>query len=203
MSQENSALLPNNYDNLPREAKKTADSTYQRIYKYFFNSNTRIELTTEEKHISERWERAWVLLCRHRTRKQVAELLMKFYNIGKSVAYDDVRNAMDLFGDPGQDVKTAKKAIAEDAILRGADRAWKKGDLELHHKYMKEYIELNGLKNEDTNDLSDLMRKLRAHTLVIVATMPELQAEAEKLQADLVKDIDHIEINDDEDQKAD
>jgi hypothetical protein len=195
MSEENSALVKANYDSLPREAKKTNDTTFDRIYKYFFNSKTRIELSEEERQMSERWERAWLFLCRHRTRKQVAELLMRQFKIGKSIAYDDVKNSMRLFGEPQEGMKNAKRAIAEDAILKGMDKAWKSGDLKLHEKYVQSYIDLNGLQTEDTASIEDLMKRLRPHQVVIVSNMDQLKTEISKLQEDLIQDIDHEEIN--------
>jgi hypothetical protein len=195
MSHESSALVPDNYDKLPREAKKTADSTFDRIYKYFFNSKTRIELSVEEQRISERWERAWLFLCRHRTRKQVADLLMRQFNVSKSLAFDDVKNAMHLFGEPQEGQKNAKRAIAEDAILKGMDRAWKMGDMKMHEKYTQQYIELNGLKNEDVANIEDMIRKLIPPAVTLVTNMEVLKAAAKKIQDDLVQDIPYEDID--------
>jgi hypothetical protein len=193
--QANSALVKNNYDSLPREAKKTTDTTFDRIYKYYHIDKSRIELTGEEIRIRERWEKAWLLLCRHRTRKQVVEVLEKVFQIEKSIAYDDVKKAMMLFSDPTDDLKAAKRAIAEDAILKGADKAWKNGNLEMHLKYMKEYAEINRLSEDIGNQMEDLVRKMLPTQVIIISKSEELKAEAEKMQADLIEDIDHIEVN--------
>lgn len=191
MSQENSALVPENYDKLPREAKKTADSTFDRIYKYFFNSKTRIELTVEEQRISERWERAWLFLCRHRTRKQVADLLMRQFGIGRSIAYDDIANAMRLYEDPKEDVKRAKRAIAEDAILKGMDKAWKSGKEELRLKWVEKYIALHQLDKEEGASMSDLIDKFKPHQIVIVSSVESLADQARKAQDELAEDVDY------------
>jgi hypothetical protein len=186
---EDSALVPANYSELPREANKTNDSTFDRIYKYYFKKQTRIELTTEEQRICDRWEKAWLLSCRHRTTKQVADLLERLYCIKKSVAYDDVRFAMMLFGNPKEDLKEAKRAIAEDGFLKGADRAWKKGNLEMHLKYMKEYAEINTLKSAgQTEEMADIIKKLKPTQIVIVSTPLELEALANKMQEELTRD---------------
>src|SRR4051812_20377937 len=113
MSQEDSALVKANYSELPRGANKTNDSTFDRIYKYYHNSKTRIELTEDEKRISQRWEKAWYLLCRYRTKKQVVDFICREFKIEKSVAYDDVRKACMLISNPQDDTKDAKRAIAE------------------------------------------------------------------------------------------
>ena len=186
---EDSALVPANYSELPREANKTNDSTFDRIYKYYRNNKTRIALTPEEDKIRERWEKAWLLSCRHRTTKQVADVMERLYGVKKSVAYDDVRYAMMLFGNPKEDLKEAKRAIAEDAFLKGADRAWKKGNLEMHLKYMKEYAEINTLKSVgQTEEMAEIIKKLKPTQIVIVATPSELEALANKMQEDLIHD---------------
>ncbi len=199
---EESALVPGNYGELPREAKKTNDSTFDRIYKSIHNSKTRIELTSKEEDILVRWEKAWLLLCRHRTRKQVTELLTKLFNVERSVAYDDVRNACMLFSDPKDDLKDAKRAIAEDALLKGADKAWKTGNLDAHLKYIKEYTEINRLKEDAGADMSELMKNLKPTVINIIATKGDLESMASKLQEELIRDIEHIELNEGED-KAD
>lgn len=201
MEQEQSALVPSDYNQLPREARKTNDSTFDRVYKYYHNSKTRIELTTEERNLAERWEKAWLLRCRYRTKKQVVDLLCRLFNIEKSVAYDDVRKASMLFTDPEADTKEAKRAIAESAFLAGANKAWTSGDMELHLKYMKEYTEINGLKDKDADgNLAEVMKKLKPHQIIIVTSQVELEAQANALQAELTRDIDYIEANEGEGQ---
>lgn len=190
MRQTNSALVRKDYDGLPREAKKTNDSTFDRIYKYYHNSKTRIELSELENKIRERWEKAWLLLCRHRTQKEVVDILTKLFPIGKSVAYDDMRNAMTLFGNPQDDLKDAKRAIAENMALRGADKAWKEGDLTMYHKFLESYRDLNGLTGDKDTSMGDLLKKMKPQQIIIVAKADELKAEAEALQEELTKDID-------------
>jgi hypothetical protein len=106
-----------------------------------------------------------------------------------------VKKTMMLFSDPTDDLKAAKRAIAEDAILKGADKAWKNGNLEMHLKYMKEYAEINRLSEDIGNQMEDLVRKMLPTQVIIISKSEELKAEAEKMQADLIEDIDHIEVN--------
>jgi hypothetical protein len=191
MTHEHSALVKSDYDKLPREAKRTNDTTFDRIYKYYHNNKTRVELTAEEHAIRERWEKTWLLMCRHRTRKQAVDLLVKLFNISQATAFDDVRHAMMLFSNPAEDLKPAKRAIAETMALNGADRCWKNGDMEGYYKFTKLYQEVNQLDNEKDNDVGDLLKKLKPHQVIIVSSEAELEAQANKLQEDLIKDIDH------------
>jgi tRNA uridine 5-carbamoylmethylation protein Kti12 len=205
MKQEHSALVSKNYNSLPREAKKTTDTTFDRIYKYFHNSKTRIQLNDEEMTIMQRWEKAWLLLCRHRTRKDVVDFIMRLFGVEKSVAYDDVRNAMMLFSDPSDDLKAAKRMIAEDAYLKGAAKAWKNGNLDMHLKYMKEYSEINKLTQDSDqgSELIELVRNMKPTQVVIVATAEQLKAEAEKLQQELTQDIAHEDVTNEADDNED
>lgn len=194
MKAENSALVVSKEELPTREAKKANDSTFDRIYKYF-HSKSKLELTAEEQEVMTRWEKAWLLLCRHRTRNAVADILMKLFNVGKSTAYDDVRNAMNLFSDPREDMKAAKRAIAEDAILKGADKAWKTGDLKMHKEYMKEYAEINGLKEESNdNSLAELVKKLKPTQILINFKKEDAEEEAERLRSHITLDVDHVDI---------
>jgi len=190
MEQESSALVRSDYNSLPREMKKTNDSMSDRIYKYYHSEKTRIELTPEEHKIRERWEKAWLLMCRHRTRKQVAEIVEKLFGVSKSVAYDDIRNAMMLFSDPQDDLKHAKRSIAESMAMQGLDRCWKNGDMDGYWKLLKLYVEMNNLTSEEGNAVGDLLKKLKPQQIVIVANPDELKDMARQIQNELAEDID-------------
>jgi hypothetical protein len=179
---ESSALVEHKEDLPTREAKKSTDSEFDRIYKYF-HSKSRIELTPGEQQVMERWEKAWFLLLRNRTRNQVAQILCKLYNVSRSTAYDDVRNAMNLFSDPREDMRAAKRAIAEDNLLKGAERAWKNGNLDMHLKYMDKYAEINGLKEPGgDSSLEELIKKFKPQQIIMNFRAEDLQAEAERMR---------------------
>ena len=173
------------------EARVTTDTTFDRIYKYYHSNKTRVELTAEENAIRERWEKAWFLLCRHRTRKQVVDLMVKLYNISQRLAYDDVRFCMDLFSNPQEDTKEAKRTIAETMALNGANKSWKEGDMEGYYKFLKAYSDINQLESDQSNGIGDLLKKIKPHQVIIVSSDAELEAQANVLQADLIKDITH------------
>lgn len=178
-----SPIVAHKADSL-REANKTNDSTFDRIYKYY-HGKSRLQLRPEEDSIRERWEKAWLILTHHRTQKKTVEMLERICGIGKSTAYDDVKNAMILFGNPVDGLKEAKRAIFETAILNGAQKAWKRGDLEAHLKYMKEYKEVNGLHLQDGDNLKDILKGLKPHTIVFVTNQELLKKEADQLLANI------------------
>mgnify|MGYP003393110401 FL=1 len=178
--QEESALVSRRPD-APIEARKTKDSTMDRIWKYYHDKKRQQNLTEEEKKIRDRWEKAWYFLCQHRNLKDTAALLEKMFDIKKSVAYDDARNAMMLFGDPRTNMKDAKRAIAETMVLRGADKAWKKGDLEAYYKFTKQYTELNQLNVEDDGRIAEMIKKLRPVQITFVTSKEQLKKQADEL----------------------
>ena len=174
----------------PREANKTTDTTFDRIYKSM-HSKSRVELTPEETKILNRWEKAWLLLCRHRTRNAVASLIIKLFNVSQATAYDDVRNAMNLFSDPREDMKAAKRAIAEDNYLKGADKAWKNGDLEMHKKYMDSYSKVNGLENDDSEDeFTKMIKHYKATQIILTYKKDDVEREAQKI-LEAIQDVEH------------
>lgn len=194
MKPESSALVVHK-DDQPREAVKSKDSTADRIYKYY-HSKSRIELTEEEEGIRERWEKAWFLLCRHKTVKEVTAIISKMFNVGKSVAYDDVRNAQMLFGNPQQDMREAKKAMAETWIIRGLNKAWKDEDLDSYQKLLKQYCELNGLSDQSNDDtLAELIKKFKPTQIILNSSEQELTMAAQKLQEQITKDIEHTVVD--------
>lgn len=168
-------------ENLPREANKTNDSRFDRIYKYF-HSKSRIELDAEELATMERWEKAWLLVCR-KSRNEASKELVGLFNISRATAFDDIRNAMNLFTDPREDLKAAKRGIAEENFLKGADKAWEMGDMELHLKYMDKYAEINGLKEAGADGgIPDLLKKLKPVQVIMNFTAEDLMAEAERMR---------------------
>jgi lactam utilization protein B len=103
---------------------------------------------------------------------------------------------MIIFGDPRMQVKEAKRAIAEHQFLMGAEKALKAGDNELHLKYMKEYAEINGLKNPETNEagIADLVKKLKPTQIILNFRKEEVEKEAERLHAQLIQDAEFEEM---------
>lgn len=176
-----SAIVKDNHDQLPKEMKRTNDSTFDRVWKYYHHNKTRVELTEEEHAIRARWEKSWLLLCRHRTQKQVVELIERLFKVSRSVAYDDVRNAMQLFGNPQEDVKEAKRQIAEHWITEGLQRCLKAGDMEGYQKFLKQYIEINGLTIQDDDKLKDAIATLKPTTVIFFSTPEQLKRDAAEL----------------------
>lgn len=193
MKREQSAIIPKDYSERAREAKKTKDSTFDRIWKYYHSSKTKIVLDEEEEDIRMRWEAAWFMLCRAKNQKDVADFMEVKFFISKSIAYDDVKNAMRLFGDPRENVKDAKRAIAETMALKGMELALQLGSLEMHDRYLQKYIEINKLKEDDLPGMEEFKKKFRPTKIILVSKPDDLLNEAQKLNDYLTKNVDFLQ----------
>jgi len=191
-----SALVATKQKLPTRAANKTKDSTFDRVYA-FYHSKSRVELKPDEHATRERWEKAWHILTSHRTIKKTVEIIERICHVSKSTAYDDVRNAMLLFGNPVEGMKQAKRAILETALIEGAQKAWKRGDLEAHLKYMKEYKEVNGLHLQEGDGMKELLKDLKPHTIVFVASEEQLKQQADQLLKNVPAiDTDYEDLSD-------
>ena len=192
---EGSAIVPHDYDKRPHESRRTKDSTFDRIYKFYHNSKTKIILEAWEEDIRTRWEASWFLLIRAKTQKDVADEIEKIFRVSKSIAYDDVRHAMMLFGDPRQNLKSAKQAIAESIALKGLEYAEKKQDLPMMDRFLQKYIDIGGLISEGFDSrLEEIIKKLKATQIIISSTPEQLSEDANKIHDDLMKDLDKISV---------
>lgn len=184
--------------NSPREANKTKDSIFDRIFKFYFSKNN-VKLKPAEEKIRERWYFAWQLLCNSYTRTQAAQGLARRFNISARQGFKDVAFAMMLFSDPSQSDKQAKRAISEEWTIKAMKKAERKGDLLALERLIRRYNRINGLELEE-NPMREWIKKQKPVAVVITADPKEL----EKMAADLmkgvpdVKDIPYEEVEDEE-----
>ncbi len=189
MSQE---TLP---DKRPREAKKTHDSTFDRIYKFHF-SKFRVELTDKEKEICERWDYCFKLICNMHSERNVVRVLMSKFDIGKSKAYDDLFNTRVLFGDKNVN-KEFKRLVSEEWIMWGMKLAKKEKNLEALDKLIARYNKINGLEIESDNEFADMVKKLTPTALVFTLDAKQLQQEADGLMDKIPSvDTDYEDVSD-------
>jgi len=179
-----------------RELRRSADDTFDRIYKFYFGKKELV-LNSEEEVIRERWDLAWKLLSNMLTRREVVDGIMAAHQVQKTVAYDDVNKAMMLFGDPQHSTKEAKKLILEEWITMGIKKAWEHQDMKAYEKLLARYAKLNKLDGEAGADIADLMKNFKAHSITIFSSPEELQREAKKLQENIIQDVDYADLTGD------
>jgi len=164
----------------PREARKTNDSTFDRIYKFYFGK-VRVELTPGEERIKDRWDQCFKLLCSMHSERKVVQLLQKQFDITISVAYNDVRNTKLLFGDTKNVDREFKRKISEEWTLWGIKEAKKTKNLEALDKLVGKFNKINGLEVENDNQYADMVKKLTPTALIFTTSMDELKREAASL----------------------
>lgn len=176
-----SAIAPNR-DGQPRSMAKTADTLFDRVWKFYYQEKAAVILTDQEEKIRERWEAAWQILGGFTTKAQAVKALTKKFKISKRQAYFDLQNAENLFGgDPREANKKAKREIVASWIIKALHKTWREGNMDAHAKLLIRYSKLFGLENQNDDDIADLMKK-RQPTIVVFNTDPEtLKKQAEEL----------------------
>ena len=168
----------------PREARKTNDSTFDRIYKFYFGK-VRVELTPKETVIKDRWDMCFKYLCNMHTDRKVVQMLQKNFDITMSVAYNDVRNTKLLFGDSKNVDREFKRKVSEEWTLWGMKQAKKEKNLDALDKLVGRYNKINGLEGESDNEYADMVKKLTPTALIFVLDTKQLQVEATGLMQNI------------------
>jgi hypothetical protein len=198
-----------------RSANRITDSTFDRIWKFYFEK-TDIELKEKEEEIRQRLVNIWDLLGDILTdRKAVAAHVKwcedKGYKVKERVAYEDLRYAKMLFGDRRLQSKSAQRAIMSELLMNRINARLKnrkldqgayivegeiKGDVddEVLLKLIKEYNELNGLKDLDASSSSSrpaININFNSDPETLKKQIDELRRKAEAANA---QDIQHKEV---------
>lgn len=184
---------------LKRAAKRAGDTTFDRIYKFYYDKQ-RIELTFTERKIKTRWANIWKLMGDMFTTTETIKAHMKAFKVAESVAYEDMRQAKLLFGDPGAQVDKARKAIFSDFLLKAMRKAEQQGDLLACERFALRYARLHGLDSKEDDELAKLIKQMKPHTIIISGSTTSQQQEADDLMKDVpeVVDVDYDELADGE-----
>lgn len=129
-------------------------TTFDRILRSY-DENTPIKLKTHELEQRKRWEAAFTMLIDTediKDREDVANKLVELFNIKRSTAYQDIANAINLFGDIHKARKEGKKYILERFAYSGLKIASTNKNPRLMLEYIKFLFELmGGADNEFEN----------------------------------------------------
>lgn len=163
MSEETKALVL-------RSANRVNDTTFDRIWKFYYEKSD-IELKEKEEEIRARLLNVWKLLGDILTDRNAVLAHLEWcrdqgYRIKERIAYEDLRYAKMLFGNPRAQVKTAQRAIMSELLLQRinlmtkfrddqgniVDRVLDADENIALSRLIKEYNELNGLKGPDASN---------------------------------------------------
>jgi hypothetical protein len=178
------SFIHNQKKNKPKRAKKRYESTFQRIWNFYYDQESNTFLTERENQIRERWEMAYIMLCGMSTKSQVAKKISKLYSIYITAAYRDITKAVELFGeDPKESSKEAKRTLASEWIVMAIKRAWNTQNYKALEMLIYQYNKLHGLEDHSENPLLDLISENRP-TEIRLSADPKV---FEKELADLLR----------------
>lgn len=176
---------------LPRSARRTGDSTVDRIWKYYYDTKTNITLNDKEEQIRERLEHVWKLMGNILTRPQIVKKQEIKFGISQKQAYLDIEKAKLLFGDPEDTSKKAKIAIVSHWLEKAMRKALKNDDLKAFEKLVFRYSRINGLDEKENTLLEDLIKNEKPAAIIFSSDADILKKQAE----DMVKDVPTVDIS--------
>lgn len=189
----------------PRNRKSTslrrkADTTFDRVWKFYFQKKNGIKLKPSEEAQRERWETAWKMLCGYYTRSQIVTFLARQHKITERLAYQDIDHSMRLFGDPKKGEKLAKMAIVNEWIIKGIKKAWDAEDMAAYERLIGKYSKVNGLDVDNENVVADMLAQQKPTMIVFTTDTETLKKQAANLMegTDQTDDIDYIDVEDED-----
>lgn len=137
-----------------RSANRINDSTFDRIWKFYYEKSE-IELKEKEEEIRSRLVNIWghlgdILTDRKAVAAHIKWCQDKGYRIKERTAYEDLRYARMLFGDRSKQSKAAQRAIVNEWLIWGINKAKDENSLKAFAMLIRRYNALNGLEGDQT-----------------------------------------------------
>lgn len=180
-----------------REARRIKDSAFDRIWKYYYEPKKEVALTEHEEEMRRRISNAWDLLTgkilndRKAVQAHTQWCKDNFMQISERTAYDDIRRAKQMFGDPRVNTPVFEKARISTILLDLIETAKRQGDLDNAQRLIRRYNAVNGLEDP----LKTLVPRPPI-TIVFSADEEVLKKQAEELMQGVTIDTEHTEIHD-------
>jgi len=145
-----------------RDKKDALDA----IREYLLDKRGTVVLTDKQSEIFERIKLAWSLLSeKHLSRQQAATQVSKTYNISEIQGHNDVRDALNLFGEATRAQKEGLRFVTYEAIMKTFQLAYKAEDYRTMADATKNMIKVLGLDKDDP-DAPDFAR-LEQHIYIM------------------------------------
>lgn len=166
-----------------RSADRIEDTTFDRIWKFYFDTKASIVLKPKEEEQRLRIANIWgylvdVLTDRKAVLAHIQWCKDKGVEIKEDAAYHDLKAAKMMFGDRNKQSKAAQRAISSDILLNLISETKKKGKHMSAARLIKEYNELNDLKNHEDSD----PKSWRPITIIFNADPETLKKQAAELR---------------------
>jgi hypothetical protein len=171
-----------------RSANRVNDSTFERIYKFYYEKSE-ILLKEKEEEIRNRLVNIWSLLADILTDRKAVLAHVKWcadqgYNIKERMAYEDLRYARALFGDSRKQSKEAQRAVVSEWLMWGIEFAKQQKDLYNMHLLIKRYNVLNGLEGDQSTvpvDRPAIVMNFNSDPETLRKQIEEMRKAAEKI----------------------
>jgi hypothetical protein len=187
-----------------REAKRLNDSGFARIWKFYFEPKKNIALSDFEDEVRKRLNNAWLLLTGKILNDRKAVLAhtewckQNFMEITERTAYDDVRRAKMLFGDPRMSTAIFEKKRMSEILLdqiemlrtvqQTGNTIDKIESAKAINSLARRYNAVNGLEDDIKTQLP------RPPITIVFNSDPEvLKKQAQELMEGVVIDTDYSE----------
>jgi hypothetical protein len=182
-----------------REARRINDSNFNMLWKYLYEPQKQVQLSEFQEDMRKRLFNMWNLLTSKvlNDRKAVLAHVQwckdNFMQISERTAYDDVRRAKMLFGDPRVNTPVFEKARISNIILELIEVAKQTGDLENAGRLIRRYNAVNGLED-------DMKTNVPRPPITIVFNSDEetLRKQAAELMSGVAEDTDFEDVTESE-----
>lgn len=182
-----------------RSANRVNDTTFDRIWKFYYDKSD-IQLKEKEEEIRGRLVNIWGLLGDILTDRQAILAHLKWcedqgYSIKERTAYEDLRYAKMLFGDRTKQTKAAQRAMVNEWLIKGINKAWQDESLKAYAMLIRRYNAVNGLEGDQAGALQEkpaIIINFNADPETLKKQQAELRRKAEAANA---KDIEHEELS--------
>lgn len=188
-----------------REAKRASDTVMTRIWKFLYEPKKNIELTEFEEELFKRLNNVWNLLTGKvlNDRKAILAHIVwckeNYMEIAERTAYDDLRRAKWLFGDPRQSTHMFEKKRMSEMLLEqieimrtiqnGGNTIDKIEAAKAINSLTRRYNAINGLED-------DIKQHVPRPAIVIQFNSdPEVLKQQAKELMEGVEDVDYEEVD--------
>lgn len=189
-----SSVIVGDKSKLPVHAKRTADKSFDRIWKYYYLTENNVKLSEKEEEMRQRWELAWQMDCTFLSRFKIAKRIEKKFGVSVRTAYEDIKMARMLFSDPTQQNIEAKRAILNHNLEISLRKARARGDDLAVERLAHRYSKINGLDFKEADPISDFVKNQKPAKIVFDSDPEVLKKQA----AELVQDIEFEEVDESE-----
>lgn len=177
-----------------REARRINDSSFDRMWKYYYDPKKNVALTEKEEEMRLRLINVWQLLTgkilndRKAVLAHITWCKENYMIIQERTAYDDLRRAKHLFGDPRVSTAIFEKARISAILLDMIKKASDENDLDNAQRLIRRYNAVNGLEEDIRTQVPR-----PAITINFNADPDTLKKQAADLMQGATEDVDYTE----------